>query len=571
MSRAIQPSEHLSAHVYQESRRHMPATRPCFLLRALVVYGLRNLGVLCLAVSIAPIALHAQTYSDLHDFDCTVEGCSPAYPAQLAQGRDGNLYGTTSAGGTANMGTVFKMTPSGTMITLYSFSGADGETPDAGVVLGTDGNFYGTTNFGGANNMGTVFKITPAGSLTTLHSFATSEGQNPHGGVVQGKNGSFYGTTCNGNPPWTGYSITSSGKFKVLTASIPPCPFGGLVLGSDGNLYGASQVGGTTYQGTVFRMTPAGAVKILYSFDYTHGAYLYSPVVQGNDGLLYGTTSGGGTPQEGVIFKLTTSGKLTLLHQFDSRSGNDGDTPFAGLVAASDGNFYGAALGPNSGLYANGDIFSVSSGGSYSPLYAFDSTHGSLEQATPMQHTNGKIYGVATRGGSAQGGVLYSFDNNLPPFVSLMTISGTAGQTVEILGNGLTGTTGVNFGTASATFNVVSDTYMTATIPANGTSGFVTVTTPSDTLTSNRAFKLTPYVSGISPTSGPVGTPVTITGTGFTGATKVTFGGVKATGYSVSAGTTITVTVPTGAVTGKIAVTTPGGTASSKIAFTVTP
>lgn len=183
------------------------------------------------------------------------------------------------------MGVIFKAAPDGVVTPIYSFSGPDGQNPDSGLVIGTDGNFYGTATRGGINNDGTVFKITPAGVFTKLHDFTGSDA-NPRGGVVQGKNGKFYGTTCSGSGPWTGYSITAGGVFKHLTNSIPPCPFSGLTLGADGSFYGTSQVGGITYQGTVFKMTPAGGVKILYSFDYTHGAYVYSPVVQGNDGFL---------------------------------------------------------------------------------------------------------------------------------------------------------------------------------------------------------------------------------------------------------------------------------------------
>jgi uncharacterized repeat protein (TIGR03803 family) len=530
--------------------------------------------VFCISLIFSSQPIVAQVYTDMHEFDCTVEGCSPTYPELLAQGRDGNLYGTTSAGGTSDMGTVFQITPSGTITTLHNFSGLDGQNPDGGLVLGTDGNFYGTTTIGGVNNLGTVFKITPSGTLTTLHSFAPGDGANPRGGVIQGKSGLFYGTTCDQFGPWTGYSISSAGKFKLLTSSIPPCPFSGLILGNDGNLYGASQVGGTTYQGTVFRMTPSGAVKILYNFDYTHGAYLYSPVVQGIDGLLYGTTSGGGSGQGGTVFKLTLPGKITLLHQFSNASATDGTSPFAGLVAASDGNFYGATSGgENSGAVPNGNLFDVTSAGTYSFLYAFDATHGALAEATPMQHTNGIIYGLTERGGGPGGsraeGVVYSLNKGLPPFVFLMTRWGSSGQTVEILGNGLTGTSAVKFGSASASFTVVSDTYMTAVVPSGGTAGFVTVTTPSGILTSSKKFNVVPVISAISPASGPAGTQVTITGSGFMGATKVTFGGVKATSYTVNSGTVITATVPSGAATGKIAVTTAGGSASSKTIFTV--
>ena len=133
-------------------------------------------------------------------------------------------------------------------------------------------------------------------------------------------------------------------------------------------------------------------------------------------------------------------------------------------------------------------MFSVTSGGTYNLLYAFDGTHGYLAQATPMQHTNGKIYGVAEGGGVHNSGVIYSMDTGAPRFVLLMTRCGRVGQTVEILGTGLTGTSSVMFGAGAATFNVVSDTYMTAVVPANGTTGFVSVTTPTGTLTSSRTF-----------------------------------------------------------------------------------
>lgn len=530
------------------------------------------LRCLCIAVGLVPAVLQAQIYTDLHDFDCTVEGCSPQYPEVLAQGRDGNLYGTTDNGGTSGMGTVFKMTPLGAVTTLYNFSGLDGQNPDGGLVLGTDGNFYGTTRFGGVSNLGTIFKITPAGVLTTLHSFISSEGSEPRGGIIQGKNGSFYGTTCGFNGPWTAWSITAAGKFKTINGATPPCSSAPLTLGSDGNLYGTSSAGGNTGQGTVFRVSAAGALNVIYAFDGTHGVGPFAPVVQGNDGFLYGTTDGGGSGQFGVVFKLSIKGKITTLHEFGLDLNNDGMTPFAGLVAASDGKLYGATSGGESGgNVPNGNLFSLTSGGTYVLLSAFDGTHGRLEQATPMQHTNGKIYGTTVGGGMHEAGVVYSLDNGASPFVALMSRWGSAGQTVEILGQGFTGTSSVKFGTGSAAFKIVSDTYMTATVPDDGTTGFVTVTTASGTLTSSKSFFVVPVISSIAPTSGPAGTQVAITGSGFTGTTTVKFGGVKATAFTVNSGTSITATVPAGAKTGKVSVTTAGGSVSSKDVFTVTP
>ena len=529
-----------------------------------------------LAFAGSPQLLQAQVYTDLHDFDCTVEGCSPTYPEILAQGQDGNLYGTTDSGGASGMGTVFKMTPTGAVSTIHNFSGLDGQNPDGGLVLGTDGNFYGTTRFGGAGNLGTVFKITPAGVLTTLHSFSGSDGSEPRPGVVQGKNGTFYGTTCGFNAPWTAYSITSAGKFKTINSTsdvrIAACSSAPLTLANDGNLYGTTMAGGPTEQGTVFRMTPAGTMKALYDGDFANGTNLVGAVTQGNDGLIYGTTSANGSGGFGVVFKLSLTGKYTKLHEFGLDLTHDGMYPDAGIVAASDGKFYGAtSAGQSGGSVPNGNLFSVTSSGTYNLLYAFDGTHGYLAQATPMQHTNGKLYGVAEGGGVHNGGVIYSLNNGAPPFVSLVTLWGSAGQTVEILGQGFTGTSSVKFGTGPATFTVVSDTYLTATVPSNGATGFVTVTTPSGTLSSIRKFFVVPVVSSIAPISGPVGTQVTITGSGFLGATQVTFGGVKATNYTVNSGTGIAATVPAGAVTGKIAVKTAGGSAVSPTVFTVTP
>jgi uncharacterized repeat protein (TIGR03803 family) len=533
-------------------------------------------AVLCIVVTTAS-QLHAQIYTDVHEFNCAIEGCSPTYPEVLAQGRDGNLYGTTDSGGTSGMGTVFMVTTSGTLTTLHNFLGLDGQNPDGGLVLGSDGNFYGTTRFGGASNLGTVFKITPAGVLTTLHSFSGTDGSEPRPGLVQGKSGAFYGTTCGFNPPWTAYSITSTGVFKAINATndvrIATCSSAPLILGNDGNLYGTTMAGGVTETGTVFRMSPAGVLKTIFTGDFAHGTNLAAPVVQGSDGFLYGAAVAGGSGTFGVLFKLSTAGKYTILHEFGLDLIHDGMYPYSGLVAASDGKFYGAtSAGSGSGSVQNGNLFSVTSSGSYNMLYAFDYLHGYLDQATPMQHTNGRIYGVAEGGGpNFNSGVLYSLDNGALPFVHLMTKWGTTGQTVGILGSGLTGTSAVKFGSGSASFTVVSDSYVTAVVPPGGTAGFVTVTTPSGTFTSNQKFNVVPTITGIAPGSGPVGSQVSITGAALLGASVVKFGGVKATSFTVNSGTSITATVPTGALTGKVLVTTAGGTASSKTVFTVTP
>lgn len=138
----------------------------------------------------------------LHSFEnSATDGRYPI--GSLIQGTDGNFYGMTPYGGALGHGVVFMMTPSGVETILHSFTGSattpvDGSAPNGSLIQGTDGNFYGTTQQGGANNAGTVFMMTPNGTVTVLHSFNTTDGSSPDGSLIQGKDGYFYGTTYAG-------------------------------------------------------------------------------------------------------------------------------------------------------------------------------------------------------------------------------------------------------------------------------------------------------------------------------------------------------------------------------------
>ncbi len=197
----------------------------------------------------------------------------------LVQGADGNFYGTTYYGGNGpcdgGCGTVFRITPTGTLTTLHTFDSSDGANPEAGLILAKDGNFYGTTYAGGGNaacsgGCGTIFKITTTGALTTLHSFEYTDGANPIAAVIQGSDGNFYGTTASG---------------------------------------------GATFRGTIFKITTGGTLTMLHAFDGTDGSNP-AALVQGANGIFYGTTEFGGNDNYhfcqgtcGTVFSLRLGSK----------------------------------------------------------------------------------------------------------------------------------------------------------------------------------------------------------------------------------------------------------------------
>ncbi len=529
----------------------------------LMTSQLLKLGLSLLLLVLCAATVSAQTYKDIFEFDGNTHGCCPQYPAIMAQGQDGNLYGTAPTGGASNVGIVFKITPTGAQTVLFDFDVTHGSNPNGGLALGVDGSLYGTTEHGGAHSFGNIFKITPAGALTVLYDFTgNSDGGFPLAPLVLGTDGNFYGTSY----PGVAYKISTKGKFKIIK-KIPSVPYGPLVQGTDGAFYGMTEQGGAAGLGTIFKI--AGTkVTTLFDFDTIHGSFPYSGLVQAAGGNFYGTTSAGGSANAGVIFQLTPKGTVTVINNFDSVHPTNGYQAFAGPVAATDGNLYGSTVFGGSG--GNGVLYKITTTGTYTVLSNFDTTHGAGAYATPMQHTSGKFFGLTARGGAAGKGVAYSLDNSIGPFVLLTSRAGLVGKPVGILGGGLTGTTSVKFNGTSASFTVVSDTYLTAKVPA-GETGIVTVTTPSGTLSSSQIYSVTPKITGLTPTSGKVGDSVVVAGSGLIQAVTITVGGVKVTAFTVNTDKQVTFTVPTGAKTGKVVLTTPGGKATSSQVFTVTP
>jgi uncharacterized repeat protein (TIGR03803 family) len=523
--------------------------------------------VLTFVIALSTAAVQAQTYTVLHNFVGT-DGCCANYPSVMAQGEDGNIYGTTSSDGSGGYGTIFKITPAGAFTVLHNFSFTDGAGPQGGLSLALDGNFYGTTYQGGATSHGTIFRITPAGVFTSLYSFTNgTDGAYPRIPPVMAQDGNLYGVTGNDTNAVL-YKFSATGGFTAM-GTLVTVSYSPLLLGIDGNLYGTTLGGGTYNSGTVFQYSPsAKTIKTLFSF-HTEWSPL-GPLVQGVDGALYGTTGSGGTGDGGCVFRVTTGGSYKVLYEFTVSGTSDGRYPQSGVVQGSDGFLYGVAS--DGGAFGLGTLFKVSpSGTGFQDLFDFQTATGDTPSSPLLLHTNGTLYGETFHGGThAPYGTVFSFTNNLKTFTAPLVLhSAKVGASVSLLGQGFTTATGVTFGTQAATYTVKSDTFLIAKPVAGSTTAQITVKEPSGNLLTFQKFKIVPSITTFSPPSGPVGTEVTITGMSLSQAASVRFGGVPATTFTVNSNTEVTATVPTGAVTGKISIVTPGGTATSASVFTV--
>ena len=490
----------------------------------------KRVCILALVCAAAALTSSAQTFSSLLNFNAT-NGISPN--GSLVQGLDGNFYGTTVEGGRAtpcpfaSCGTVFKITPGGTLTTLYNFCSqtkcTDGLEPGAGLVLGTNGNFYGTTGSGGVSSSacpqgcGTIFEITPQGNFQILHSFHGTDGIFPDS-LIQGTDGNFYGTTSTDSSPTgagTIFTMTPTGMLTTLhlfNGTDGSFPFGALLQGTDGYYYGTTANGGAHAEGTVYHIKPSGAYASIYSFCAVtlcpDGQQPNGGLVQGVNGDFYGTTTGGGQSTScnggacGTVFEITSAGALTTLHSFGLADGEYPDSP---LIQATDGNFYGMThAGGNTTLCVFtrstgcGTMFEITPAGTLTTLHSFAPSQGISPAGALLQGTNGTFYGTTSEGGANNTacldgcGTVFGLAVGLSPFVESLPPYGVVGSNIRILGSRLTGATSVTFNGTAATFTVVSGQYIKTTVPTGATTGEIQVITPTATLNSNIAFTVEP-------------------------------------------------------------------------------
>jgi uncharacterized repeat protein (TIGR03803 family) len=454
------------------------------------------------------VTLRAQTFKSLDSFDNTDAAFPWATLVQGNDGNFyGTTQNGGNTACNLGCGTIFRITQNGKM-TTFKFDGTNGSQPYAGLVQAANGDFYGVTTSGGADNLGTVFKFTPTGGLTTLYSFAADTGYSPIGGLVLASDGAFYGTTSSGGPntgqcdPGCGtiFKITSKGQYTTIHNfnGLPDggAPLATMIQAPNGKLYGtASTLGNAGSYGTVFTITLKGKFTVIHQFNNTDGAYPFGGLILGTDGNFYGQTDLGGASNYGAfgtVYKITPNGKVTTLHSFEQ---TDGDNPISNLVQGTDGSFYGTAS--YGGKYPNfGTVFKITSTGTLTTLHNFDSTDGSYPYAGLIQATNGKFYGATFGGGSSSAckygcGTVFSLSVGLGPFVETLPNSGKVGAAVRILGTNLTGATSVTFNGTAAKFKVISKSEIETDVPSGATTGTVEVKTTKNTLKSNVVFRVT--------------------------------------------------------------------------------
>jgi uncharacterized repeat protein (TIGR03803 family) len=359
----------------------------------------------------------------VYSFTNGIDGATPVGVVQGA-GIYSNLYGAAEYGGTTNGdGTLFMITPQGTLTTLWQFNyNIDGSGPSA-LVQGnsasgiTNHYFYGVTTYGGPGTNGTVFAITPGGSLTNLHSFNYAQGSYPVG-LTQGRDGNFYGVTGAGGSNNNGVVFMISSNINTVTFNVLYYFTGGagdvfsqaiLVQGSgtDSNFYGTTHFGGgggcLDGCGTIFRISPSGTFTNLHFFNGSDGGWPVSGLTLGSNGLFYGTAFTAGSNGCGTAFSITSSGVFTQLYTFGDPNGRG---PDSGLLKGFDNNFYGTTV--NGGPANNGTAFKLTPQGILTSLHQF---LGSPDGGLPFEEgltsgftqakTNGYLYGATLLGGTS--------------------------------------------------------------------------------------------------------------------------------------------------------------------------
>jgi uncharacterized repeat protein (TIGR03803 family) len=428
-----------------------------------------------------------------------------------------------------------------TVSTVYTFTG--GTTGAANpnyvtLVQGTSGALYGTSYNGGSKSEGTFFSVTTSGAFTLLYSFgtATKDGTWPTGGLTLGTDGNFYGTTNLGGSSSQGtiFKMTTAGVETILhnfnSATDGAFPFGPPIEASNGDFYGTASGGGKD-EGLVYQITSTGTYTTIFTFSGTNGAVPIAPPVQGVDGYLYVVASVGGGEGCGAVAKISTAGVLDNYYSFPCQDGGGGANPIGPLVQAASGNFYSTTEA--GGTNGQGTIYQITTGLVATVLYNFGAsvTDGADPSSGLLLATDGNYYGSTEAGGTYDDGILFN-TSTAGAYDDLYSFNNSANQTQESpLAPPVQATNGTLYGVTEF----------------GGTDNKGTVYSLNMGL---------PAFVNTAVFSGKEGQKVTLLGNNLKDTTSVTFNGTAAT-FTVNSESQLTATVPTGATTGAIHVTTP--------------
>jgi uncharacterized repeat protein (TIGR03803 family) len=384
--------------------------------------GLALMAVLVLGLGLdGTRPAQARGLTVLYNFAGSSDGGDPF--ASLIRDSAGNLYGTADYGGTAFAGVVFKVAPNGTETVLYNFSGgADGAQPFSALVRDKAGNLYGTTTMGGSANAGVVFKLDSGGTETVLHNFTGgSDGTTPTGGLLEDKAGNFYGTASQGGTSNAGvlFEIDANGKYSILhtftgAANDGKYPtYTSLLMDSKGSLYGVTEEGGAADGGILYKLSKTGKLTILHSFmgGTTDGCNVLGVPFKDENGNFYGTTSSCGTSSLGTVWKVSASGTETVLHSFAGGT-SDGEYPLAGVIVDAGGNVYGNT--ETGGASNFGTVYGIAADGTFTLVHSFDGTDGKFPYGSFVRTAKGTLFGSTQNGGTIGYGTIWKMSKVSP-------------------------------------------------------------------------------------------------------------------------------------------------------------
>ena len=455
--------------------------------------------------------------------------------AGLIQDSMGDLFGTTSSGGTFGNGTVFEI-PVGTssLVTLASFNdltNLNGKSPIGNLLVDGSGNLFGTTEYGGALGYGTVFELVKgSATITTLaffdfSIFDFSNGANPQGSLVEDASGNLFGTATNGGPLSSGTVfevVSGSGAITTLASfngANGAYPLGSVVEDSSGDLFGATSGGGAFGDGTVFEILHGnGRVITLASFNGSNGFDPVGGVIADSNGNIFGTTVKGGTFGHGTVFELPrSSASITTLASFNFP---DGAAPEGSLIEDSSGVLYGTT--PSGGPSGGGTVFKVIPGsGVPTDLASFNVVNGSEPVGTLVDDSSGDLFGTTAVGGPFGAGTVFEVSDTIPDWTvnqpgysqTLLAHGGIGSLTFSLTGGSLpTGvtlsSTGILMGTPTAQGSFHFTVTVSDSVSASDSHGYLMLIQPPPQISASQTLPSwtvgVPYAQPIAVSGGTV-------------------------------------------------------------------